>query len=584
MTVRPLGVGCCVLGLVLAAVVRAEGQAQPVRVEIAGVSGDEARNVRTVLAIARAAESGKLAPDRLRQLHRQADADIELALEPFGYYRPVVHKSLQEVGQTWVARYAIDPGPAVLVRTVDLRLTGEGAETEAFRKKAAGFPLHTGDTLRSLPYETAKLDLLTLATDSGYLDARFDSSAILVDRRASTADLVVHFETGPRFRFGPVTFEQDVLDPKLLERRVPFKPSEPYRGDKLLAMQTGLAEDQYFREIEVIPRRDLAQEREVPIEVKLTPKKPREYQFGAGYGTDTGPRGKASVQWHRLNRQGHTAEADLTLAPVEQSISTQYRIPGVFTPTGMLTFLAGYALLNPSVSNSKTILTGARLTRDRFGWRETLSLTYHHEAFGVGVDSGTSNLIIPGASWERTRTNDPLFPSRGWRVRLSLQGSPVGSTSFAQVEVAAKLIESIAPKTRILLRGDVGRTFTNAFRTLPPTIRYFAGGSESVRGYGYLSIGPLDVQGNVIGGRTLEVGSLELDHRIFNRWAIAAFTDVGAALDDFTLSVRQNGLQQGVGGGIRWLSPIGLIRIDGAFAVTQPGTPFHLHFSMGPDL
>jgi translocation and assembly module TamA len=167
---------------------------------------------------------------------------------------------------------------------------------------------------------------------------------------------------------------------------------------------------------------------------------------------------------------------------------------------------------------------------------------------------------------------------------LSLQGSPVGSTSFAQVEVAAKLIESIAPKTRILLRGDVGRTFTNAFRTLPPTIRYFAGGSESVRGYGYLSIGPLDVQGNVIGGRTLEVGSLELDHRIFNRWAIAAFTDVGAALDDFTLSVRQNALQQGVGGGIRWLSPIGLIRIDGAFAVTQPGTPFHLHFSMGPDL
>src|SRR5262249_26547401 len=83
---------------------------------------------------------------------------------------------------------------------------------------------------------------------------------------------------------------------------------------------------------------------------------------------------------------------------------------------------------------------------------------------------------------------------------------------------------------------------------------------------------------------TLEVASVELDHRILKRWAIAAFTDVGGALDDFSLSVRRDALNQGVGAGIRWLSPIGLIRIDGAFGVTQPGAPFHIHFSMGPDL
>ena len=88
----------------------------------------------------------------------------------------------------------------------------------------------------------------------------------------------------------------------------------------------------------------------------------------------------------------------------------------------------------------------------------------------------------------------------------------------------------------------------------------------------------------MIGGRILEVASLELDHRIFGRWAIAGFTDVGDALQNFSLSVKQGLLEQGVGAGIRWVSPIGLIRIDGAFAVTRPGTPFHLHFSMGPDL
>jgi translocation and assembly module TamA len=575
------------LTLLLIAARRAEAQAAPVRVEIAGVSGDEERNVRTVLAIARAARDDKVPLDQVRRLHQQADADIKLALEPFGYYRPTVQKSLQQVGRTWVARYAIDPGPAVLVRTVQVRVTGEGAETPAFKKAAADFPVHQGDTLRHLPYETGKLALLTLATDSGYLDARFDTSEVRVDRRTSTADVVVHFDTGPRFQFGPVSFEQDVLDPKFLQTRVPFKPGDPYRGDKLLDLQSALSQDGYFRQIEVIPQRDLAEGREVPIEVKLTPRKPREYEVGGGYGTDTGPRGKLAVQWRRLNRRGHTAKADLTVSPVEQSISTQYRIPAVGSPTGALTLLAGYALLNPSVSNSKTILTGARLTRERFGWQEALSITYHHEAFGVGVDSGTSNLLIAGVSWERTRSNDLLFPTRGLRVRFSLQGSQHGvlaATSFAQLQATAKLIQGIAPRTRLLLRVDLGRTFTNDFRSLPPTLRFFAGGSESVRGYGYLSLGPLDSLGNVIGGRTLEVGSLELDYRILSRWAIAAFTDVGSAMEDFSLSVKQGALEQGVGAGIRWLSPIGLIRIDGALAVTRPGTPFHLHFSIGPDL
>lgn len=582
--------GCTVafhFGLMLFSALPLSAQVEPVRVEVTGVSGDVERNVRQVLAIARAARDGKLSLERLRQLHRQADGDIELALEPFGYYRPTVAKSLDVAGRPWVARYEIETGPAVLVRTLSLRVTGEGAETPAFRKAVADFPIHQGDTLHHLPYETGKLVLLTIANDSGYLDAKFDTAEVLVDRRASTADIVLHFDTGPRFVFGPVSFEQDVLDPKFLDTRVPFHQGEPYRGDKLLQLQTTLGEDAYFRQIEVMPRRDLAQGREVPIEVRLLPRRPREYEFGGGYGTDTGPRGRVAVQWRRLNRRGHTAEAEITASPVEQSISTQYRIPAVGSPTGTLTFLAGYAFLNPAVSSSKTFLAGARLTRQRFGWLESLSLTYHHEAFGVGVDSGTSNLLIAGASWERTRSNDRLFPTRGLRLRLSLQGSRRGvlaASSFAQLEATAKLIRAIAPRTRVLVRADIGRTFSDDFRRLPPTLRFFGGGSESVRGYGYLSLGPQDSLGNVIGGPILEVGSLEIDHRILDRWAIAAFTDVGNALQDFSLSVHQGALEQGVGGGIRWLSPIGLIRIDGAFAVTRPGTPFHLHFSIGPDL
>jgi translocation and assembly module TamA len=562
---------------------RAEpGRAEPVRVEIEGVSGDVERNVRAVLQIARAADAGDMTRDRIQRLHRRADDDITTALEPFGYYRPVVEGSVTNDGKRWVARYRIDPGPPVIVRTLDLRLTGEGANFPAFQKLAAEFPVHRGDTLRHLPYENGKLALLTMASDSGFLNADFDTSVVLVNRETSAADLVLRFETGPRFRFGSVAFHQSILDPEFLQTRIPFRRGELYQSDKLLELQTNLGEDPYFSRVEVIPRPNLAEGIEVPIDVELVPRKPQAFEAGAGYGTDTGPRGRFSAQLRRINRQGHNAEAELIVAPVEQSISTEYLIPAFGHPKGVLTFLAGYAILNPTTSNSKAILIGARLSRPRFGWRELFSLTYQREAFEVGVDTGTSNLFIPGGSWERTRSDSRIFPGHGLRMRLGLQGSAAGllaTASFLQIGASGKFIQSIGPRTRFITRAELGRTFTKEFRQLPPTLRYFAGGDQSVRGYGYQALGPLDEAGNVIGGPTLVVGSVEVDFRVLPRWAIAGFTDVGNALEDLSLD-----LEQGVGLGIRWISPIGLVRLDGALAVSQPGTPFRLHLSIGPDL
>src|SRR5690606_8157309 len=177
---------------------------QDVAVRVEGVEGALAANVRTVLEIARAADTGRISLDRAVRLHRTADADIETALQPFGYYRPRIRKSLREEGEGLVARYAIDPGPAVILTRVSVTVSGEGSRDSAFARLTADYPLSPGDTLRHLPYDAAKLALITLAADSGYLRARFDTSLIRVDRERSTAEIIVAFDTGPRFRFGPV--------------------------------------------------------------------------------------------------------------------------------------------------------------------------------------------------------------------------------------------------------------------------------------------------------------------------------------------------------------------------------------------
>jgi translocation and assembly module TamA len=131
----------------------------------------------------------------------------------------------------------------------------------------------------------------------------------------------------------------------------------------------------------------------------------------------------------------------------------------------------------------------------------------------------------------------------------------------------------------VLARIDLGGTVTHQLRDLPPSIRFFSGGDQSVRGFEYRSLGPVDEFGNVIGGRVLAVGSIEFDREIIRRFGIAGFVDVGNAMDRFEWS-----LERSVGGGVRWLSPVGLVRLDLAFAVSRDGHPLRFHLTVGPDL
>ena len=554
----------------------------PVNVRIEGVEGVLAANVRTVLEIARAADTGALTLDRAVRLHRTADADIGTALEPFGYYRPRIRKSLEQDGDALVARYAIDPGPATILTRVDIELTGDGATDPAFVEAVEEFPLARGDTLRHLPYETAKLALITLAGDSGYLAADFDTSLIRVNREESTAEIVIHFVTGPRYRFGPVAFDQAILDTSFLRTRVPFETGEPYQRHRMLELQASLAEDPYFERVEVIPRPERAESLLVPIDVELVPRAKQAFEAGLGYGTDNGPRGRGSARLRRLNRRGHHAEVEVVGSFIERSASAEYMIPAFGHPKGILTFLAGYAFLNPVTSASKTYVASVRLSRPRLGWRETFSLSWQREAFRVATDSATSTLFLPGASWERTRSDSRIFPTSGVRTRLDIQGAHDGvlsSASLLRVSAGGKIVHSFGARTRALVRADVGRIFTSQFRRLPPTLRFFAGGDQSVRGFGYQALGPRDAKGKITGGRNLVVGSVELDYRVTPRWAVAVFTDAGNALEDFALD-----LEQAVGAGVRWISPIGLVRVDGAFPISEAEAPFRIHLSIGPDL
>ena len=552
-------------------------------VEIEGLSGAPLKNVEASVGIAAsAARRRDVSDDDVQRLHERAPEEVALALQPFGYYGARVEPRLERRHGRWRARYLVDPGAVVTVRSLSVELSGEGRTEPAFTRLVKGFPLAEGDALWHGLYEGGKAAFIRVAADSGYLDAVFDTATVLVDLDALAADVVVRFDTGPRFRFGEVTFEQDIVDESVLRALVRFSRGTPFRSPQLIELQQALSDVGYFSRVEVKPRRDLAQGLEVPIEIKLAPKGRTRTEVGAGYGTDTGPRLTLKLSLRRLNRVGHNAELEGRISAIEQSASARYLMPSMYPSTWLKTVFAGYQKLDPTSSESEKVSVGGTASHRRWGLKETWSLRFEHETFRVGVDDGTSDLLMPGLDWMHVRADDRIFTRRGRRIRLYVDGAHdqvASSATFLRTKFEGKAIASLAPNARFIVRAELGRTFTSQFRDLPPTIRFFAGGDQSVRGYEFRSLGPVDEGGTVIGGDAIIVGSVETDYFFTSKWGMALFFDAGNA---YSSSLREE-LAKGTGVGLRWRSPVGLLRLDGAVALDKD-YDFRVHFVIGPDL
>jgi translocation and assembly module TamA len=554
-----------------------------VNVEITGISGALLNNVRAYLSIEQQKNDPELNENQLQRLHHRAEGEIAKALQPFGYYQPKITSSLRFADGKWLASYNIDPGPPVHVAAVDIRVEGDGAHDPEFKSLAAAFPLHRGDVLNQPLYTNGKQNIQRFAAEHGYFDFKWLKSEIAVNTQANTADITLIIDSGPRYRFGRVNLHQDILRADLLSRYIPFKTGDPYNTAKLLELQSALTDSDYFSIVEINPRRDLSKDDEVPIDVNLSPRPKHRYTIGAGYGTDTGPRGRLGWENRRINDRGHRITTEYSISHIQEGLTARYIIPIRNPRTDQFAITSSYSNDHPSTSKSETFLLGTSRSIDLGNnLLQTLYLNYQTESFSVGDESGNSVMLMPGITWSKVSADNRIYPLRGLRLLLDVRGAHpelVSNVQFIQVRGQAKFVHQFFDKERIILRGDVGATRFGSIHTLPTSVRFFAGGDQSVRGYAYNSLGPVNSAGQVVGGEQLLVGSAEVEHRFTDKWSVALFYDAGNAMNDW-----QESLKKGAGFGIHWRSPVGPIRFDLGFALSEPGTPKRLHITVGPDL
>ena len=557
-----------------------------VTLRVEGVTGELKTNIEAYI--------GQLTEDDLNSwretLLRLRKATRE-ASEAVGYYQTEA-QFRREKNQVIVTVKANAP---VMITALNLTYEkqSEASNDIAFTALLEGLPLKEGQVFHHGRYESIKSLVQNLALERGYFDGKWTTNKVSVTQPTQTAEINLNYDSGTRYRFGQVHFSHKQegqplpLKLSLLEKLAPFDEGEPYEAEKIIKFNRALIDSRYFTEVRVRADPDpSAENKEIPINVTLGADKPNQVDLGAGYATDIGAR--LSLAWRRplLNENGHSIEVTSEISQVRQSIDFRYGIPWRHPINDTLQIIAGFK--REDIDNNtliKNAILGVERQKKRDnGWQTNESIRWSRESYNKdNGEQGQSDLLLPGYGISRVRTKgSKTDPSSGDHQYYQVEfASPdlLSDADLLSLRAGWRLLRTYVDRHQLGLRADVGSIFSGNFDGVPLNMRFYAGGDQSVRGYDYKSLSPRDSTGQVIGATSLLSSSVEYTFKLTKQWRLATFVDAGNAFDAVS-----DGLKVGTGVGVRWISPVGPVRLDVAWGVSDDNPSPRIHFFMGPAL
>ncbi|EJT3519046.1 outer membrane protein assembly factor [Vibrio parahaemolyticus] len=510
------------------------------------------------------------------------DQSITEALNALGYYHAKISYSISEGNDELIVN--IHKGLPVKIKVMDVVISGEAKEDEEFANLIAKSPLKVGRILNQGEYDSLKSGIRNLALQRGYFNGDFKLNKLEVIPELNEANVRLHYDSGIRYHFGPV----DITGSQIWENRVesmrPFEIGEPYLVSDVGEYNQNLSNTDWFSSVFVEPDLSKLEDgRELPIKVSLAPAAKNQIETGIGYSTDTGVRG--TLKWKKpwVSARGHSFNTALSLSKPEQTITAGYKIPldDVLREYYQLQFGLKH-LDNRDTESLESNLAVERHWLTDGGWHKTVYVRHLYENFSQGLQDDGVQFVLPGATFSRTRVRGGSMPMWGDKQSVTVEyGDPalLSETRVLRLLGRSSWIRGIGENHRGLFRLEGGANITEEFEKLSPSLRFFAGGDNNIRGYGYESISPVDESGALTGAKYILSSTLEYQYRVYGNWWAATFYDIGDAFNDTPE------WKSGAGVGIRWASPVGPVSFDFAWGLDEkPNNEFRIHFSLGPEL
>ena len=546
------------------------------------------------LDLARFREQPDVAPIEIARLAAAAPAQARSLLEPEGYFNAEVEvrrvDSADGRSPPTVTVHVV-PGPKARVGRLQIEMQGPfAAEMEAgdpalrrrWERVQARWPLPSGAPFTQAAWTAAKNALLAALRSRGYASANYTGTGAQVDAQANRVRLFLVVDSGPLYRIGEIRVEGLERTPESAALNVaPFKTGEVYSEKKLLDYQEALQKTGLYEGVAVELDLDPERADHATVITKLRETPLQSASPSIGYSTNIGPRVGIEYTHRRPFGYDIIASTKLEIARDEKSASLDFATyPDVHGYRNLLSLSAGRLDAGGAPSDTQRVRLGRERTTERLD--RLYYLEFNRTTVDTDTEQDTSRALWGNYEWTRRAVNNVLFPTRGfiWRAQVGA-GHAVDEQEdqgpFARLYLQGSWYQPLGGPWYSLLRAEGAEVLRKGGLEIPDSLLFRAGGDNSVRGYGYRTLGP-ERDGAVVGGLVMATGTAELMRRLSDRWRdwyLAAFVDAGNAADDW----REIDPAIGYGVGVRWRSPVGPLRVDLAYGEREQ--QFRLHLSVG---
>ncbi|MBU9195933.1 autotransporter assembly complex protein TamA [Burkholderia gladioli] len=534
---------------------------------------DAPRSVRKLLEqhldVSRFAKRDDISDDQFEFLITATPQQVRDLSATEGYFSPVVSTDVRNRDGKRSVTVKVDPGPQTDVAGVDLQFKGPVGTEDPKQETAArlAFSLHEGDAFTQSGWDGAKNAALKQLQSYRYLGAKIVSSQARIDPRTRTAKLAVSFDSGPTFTMGALDVSGVRRYPEKIVTNVnPLGVGEIYDVQRINELQRQLQNTPYYASVAIDVGDDTSKPEDTPVHVKVSEYPYNSVRGGVGYATDTGPHVQGSYTYLDTFGAAWPLQVSGRIDQIQQYGQVQLSMPP--SPHGWTnSALASYTNTNVSDVRIYSARLGLQRTKTSQNIDYSYSIMFYQDRLDQnGAGPTTSRALVPQWSWTRRNVDDPLFPRSGNLIHAEAGFAVKGvltDQSFIRGYARGQQYIPIGKRDLIFFRAELGGVFTSGGSAgIPASLLFRAGGSNSVRGYGYQSIGN-SVDGSVLPTKYLMTGTAEYQHWFNHDWGAATFFDVGTATDAWGERV----FYPGVGLGARWRSPVGPVNVDLAYGL-----------------
>ena len=498
--------------------------------------------------------------------------NVILFYQQNGYLGAQITDTVVNIDSTeWVVHVYIQISEGELTRVEGVAVFGNAVFTDSLLLRKIG--IKAGDPFKRMKIQDASLSILSLYANKGYLEAEVKPD-IRINSETHRALIDFGIQEKTQFTIGEIHLEGlKKTRPRVIRRELLFRRGEVINYSRLLESQRKLYLTGLFQSVFIRPQPPAGGDStRKDVLVQLQENESFEFNLAVGYGSVE--KARTRIEAFNTNLAGTALKAGLTtrISFVGRGVEASFTEPWTlgFRWRTDVNLVFEY-LEEPGYDLTRK---GGRLVIGRtFGKRSTASLTYRYE------DAKLSNVQvspIPRELKTNVRslmlslihdTRDNLFNSKHgtyleWNNELA--GSFLrGTDTFVRSIGRFKYFHSWRPSTIVATAVEIGwMDFFGTSKDIPLNERFYAGGPNSLRGFGYRLVGPLDAERDPIGGRVKVAWNIvEIRQSLYKMIGLAFFADVGNVWAQ-PKDLHFGDLRTCAGLGLRANTPIGIVRLD----------------------